>query len=204
MKSLSLEYCHVTPGLDASKEVKEANERMPGILRMLDDFSIQKCIMVDDVHATKPADGEFLQLLVSELEIKPDCIYLESSFIKMAHEVVEVIDTKKVDFVYSKDSVWLKENKVRYRSNKEFLLKWENNTTKDVEFSCPTLAATSYLFRLGYIKNGVEPIRGGRIVVSDNVINVLSSQYLQVESDAQSIISVTFKEALDKLSWLFY
>ena len=148
MKKLSLEYCHVTPGFDIDKEIKEANDRMPGILKMLDSFDIQKCIMVDDIHSAKSADEEFLQSLTNKLEIKPDCIYLESSFIKMAHEVVEVIDTKKIDFVYSEDSVWLKENKVKYRSNKEFLLKWENNATKDVEFSCPTLATTSYLFRL--------------------------------------------------------
>ena len=168
MEKLNLEYCHITPGFDISREIKETNEWMPRVLKMFDNYEIQKCIMVDDIHATKPADKEFIKSLMDKLKIKPDCIYSESSFIKEAHEMVEKINPKEIDFIYSNERVWLKESKEKYRSNKEFLLKWKNRDT--VEFSCPALATTSYLFRLGYVKgDGVEPIYGKKVMISDKV-----------------------------------
>ncbi|MFH0972564.1 MAG: hypothetical protein V1768_01035 [Patescibacteria group bacterium] len=203
MGKISLEYCHVTPGFDMSKEIKGTNERVPRILKMFENFEIQKCIMIDDIHTTKPADKEFVKSLSDQLKIKPDCIYLESSFIKEAHEMVGKINPKEIDFIYSNERMWLKESKEKYHSNKEFLLRWKNRDT--TEFSCPALAATSYLFRLGHIKgDGVQPIYGKKVMISDKVLNVLSSQYLQVEANAQSIMSVTFKESLDKMFWFFY
>jgi hypothetical protein len=204
MQKLSLEYCHVTPGGDMSKEIAAANRELPGMLKLYDDFDIQKCIMVDDIHATEPADKKFLESLVSKLEVKPDCIYAESSLMKEAGEMVSTIDTKGVNFISSKEHVWLKESNEKYHSSKEFLLEWKNRAG-DIAFSCPALAAASYLFRLGYIKgDGVQPLYGNGVVISDRVLNILSSQYLEVEADAQSLVGATFKEALGKMSWFFY
>ena len=67
------------------------------------------------------------------------------------------------------------------------------------------LAATSYLFRLGLIKgDGVNVIRGDPIVLSDRVVNLMSSFYVQVEEKAQSIVESSFKKALRRISWFFY
>ncbi|MEK9176795.1 MAG: hypothetical protein AAB923_00700 [Patescibacteria group bacterium] len=68
-----------------------------------------------------------------------------------------------------------------------------------------TLAATSYLTRLGYIKaDGVNPVYGAPLMIGDYVFNLLSSYYVQVEDKSQSIVEATFKEALRKISWFFY
>ena len=74
-----------------------------------------------------------------------------------------------------------------------------------VKFSCPALASASYLTRLGLIKgDGVKPLHGKKLMIGDQVLNLLSSKYLQVEDKAQSVVEATFKDALRKISWFFY
>jgi hypothetical protein len=204
MKKVSIEYCHVTPGEDNKKEIEMANFWMPRLLKMFKDFKIQSCIMIDDIHATKLTDDAFVKSIISKLKIKPDCVYRESEFVFEAHKMVDEIDPKERDFIYSDERTWLRENVEKYRSTTEFLLSWKDDKGK-IKFSCPTLAAASYLTRLGYIKgDGVNPIYGKKLMISDQVVNLLSSKYLQVEDKAQSIVEATFKEALRKTSWFFY
>jgi len=204
MKKLSLEYCHVTPGEDIEQIIKDANEWTPRVLKMFDDYKIQKCIMVDDIHANKPVSESFIKEVVDKLKIKPDCMYLESEFICEAHEMVKRIDPKERDFIHSAERLWLRENVEKYRTTTEFLLSWKNKKG-ETEFSCPSLAATSYLARLGLVKgDGVKTIYGDKLIISDYVVNILTSYYLQVEDKAQSIVEATFKEALRKISWFFY
>jgi len=204
MEKISLEYCHIYPGGDISKEIKEANFWTPRLLKAFEGCDVQKCIMIDDIHATKEADEEFIKSLVNQLEIKPDCIYKESEFILEAHRMIEAINPKERDFIQSDERTWLRENVEKYRTTTEFLLQWKNKEGK-VEFSCPTLAAASYLTRLGYIKaDGVKVIYGDKLMTADRVINLLSSYYLQVEDKSQSIVEATFKEALRKISWFLY
>jgi len=204
MEKISLEYCHIYPGGDISKEIKESNIWAPKLLKMLEGSEIQKCLMIDDIHATKEADEAFIKDLVAKLEVKPDCIYRESEFILEAQKMVESINPKERDFIQSNERTWLRENVEKYRSTTEFLLSWKNKEGK-IESSCPSLAATSYLTRLGYIKaDGVNPIYGDQLMIADRVVNLLSSFYLQVEDKAQSIVEATFKEALRKISWFLY
>jgi len=200
---ISLEYCHIYPGADISKDIKDANEWAPRVSKMLDDHEIQKCIMIDDIHAKQEPTEEYIKDVISKLEVKPDCVYRESDFILEAHKTIESIDLKERDFIQSGERAWLRENVEKYRTSTEFLLSW--NTGDTVEFSCPTLAATSYLTRLGLISvDGVKPIYGDDLMIADQLVNVLSSFYLQVEDKAQSIIEATFKDALRKISWFLY
>ena len=118
--------------------------------------------------------------------------------------MVKAIDPGERDFIHSDERIWLRENVEKYRTTTEFLLQWKNKEGK-TEFSCPSLAATSYLTRLGYIKgDGVKTIYGEDLMVADHVVNLLSSFYLQVEDKAQSIVEATYKEALRKISWFLY
>tara|TARA_Y100000310_G_C20556826_1_gene750995 strand:- start:552 stop:1169 length:618 start_codon:yes stop_codon:yes gene_type:complete len=204
VKTLSLEYCHVTPGFDIKKEINDSNKWTPLVLKMFNGWKIQKCIMIDDIHATQPVDDKFIKKLIDKLTIKPDCIFKESEFIPEAHKMVESIDPKERDFIYSGERVWLRENATKYRSTTEFLLSWKGKDGK-TRFSCPSLATTSYLVRLGYIKKeGIKTIYGDKLMISNQVLNILSSSLLQVEDKSQSIVEATYKEALRKISWFFY
>lgn len=204
MKTLSIEYCHIIPGVDNDKAIKEANKWMPRILSVYKNYKIQKCIMIDDIHAAKPVNDKFIKILLDKLIIKPNTVYLESEFIDEAREMIKFIDNKKIDFVYSKEETWLRKNAKKYKTKTEFLLNWKNNNS-EIEYSCPTLAAASYLVRLGIIGGGITGVvYGDKIMASDYILNVLPSYYLSVEEKAQMIISSTFDDALNKINWFFY
>lgn len=204
MNKLSFEYCHIYPGQNVKKEIREANEWAPRVLKMFDDHKVQKCIMFDDIHASIPIDDKFIRSTVDQLVIKPDCIYLESEFIYEADKMVKAINPYERDFIRSGERLWLRENVEKYRTTTEFLLSWKNNKGS-TEFSCPSLAATSYLTRLGYIKgDGVKTIYGDDLIIADKVLNLLSSRYVEVEDKAQSILEATYKESLRKVCWFFY
>jgi hypothetical protein len=204
MEKISIEYCHIYPGKDNKKEIEEANKWMPKIIGMFSNYEVQKCIMFDDIHATREINEEFIKSIVDQLEIKPDCIYCESEFIQEAHDTVKKINTKERDFIHSDEYVWLRENVKKFKTSTEFLLNWKNKEGK-TEFSCPALAATSYLTRLGLIESdGVKTIYGEDLMVADHLLNVLPSFYVQVEDNARSIVEASFKDSLGKISWFFY
>lgn len=204
MKKISIEHCHIYPGEDIKKEIKETNYWMSRILKMFPDYKVQKCIMIDSIHATRPIDDKFIKSIIGQLIEKPDCIYLESEFIYEANKIVEAIDPKERDFVRSDERTFLRENVEKYRTTTEFLLSWKGKEG-ETRFSYPSLAATSYLTRSGHIKgDGVKTVYGEDLMIADYVLNLLSSFYVQVEDKAQSIIEATFKDALRKISWFFY
>jgi len=204
MKKLSFEYCHVSPSWDNKEEIEKSNYWTPRVLKAFEGWEIQKCIMVDDIHTDLPVDEKFIKSIVSKLKLKPDCIYLESEFVFEASEMVKKIDPKERDFIQSNERTWLRENVEKYRSVTEFLLSWKDSKGK-IKFSCPALASASYLTRLGLIKgDGVNHLYGKKLMIGDQVLNLLSSKYLQVEDKAQSVVEATFKDALRKISWFFY
>ena len=83
-------------------------------------------------------------------------------------------------------------------------ISWKNKEG-ETKFSCPSLAATSYLTRLGYIKtDGVKTVYGKDLMIADQVLNLLPSSYIPVENNAQSILEATFKDAVARVSWFFY
>jgi len=203
-RKISFEYCHIYPGDQEGKDITEANYWAPRALELFKDLEVQKCIMLDDIHAAREIDDEFIQSVVDKLVVKPDCIYRESEFIAEAHKMVEHINPGERDFIQSSERTWLRENVEKFRTSTEFLLSWKDKNG-ETEFSCPSLAATSYLTRLGYITaDGVNPVYGKPLMVADYAFNLLHSYYLQVEDKAQSIVEAAFPEALRKISWFFY
>jgi len=204
MEKVSIEYCHITPGVDFKQKIKAANIWMPKLVKMFDGDKVQKCIMIDDIHTTSHINKKLINLILKKLTIKPDTIYVESEFMREAHELIEKIDKNERDFIESGERIWLRENVEKYRLTSEFLLYWKKKHGQP-EYSCPTLAATSYMYRLGLLKgDGVNVIHGDKIMKADRVVNLLSSVDVQVEDKAQSIIEATFKQALRKVSWFFY
>ncbi|MBU1695409.1 MAG: hypothetical protein ABIG66_02900 [Candidatus Kerfeldbacteria bacterium] len=205
-KVISIEYCHLYPGKNEKKAIKEANFWMPKILKMFDEkeYVVQKCMMVDDIHPGITVDKDYLVTIADQLDVQPDCIYPESEFFQEANKLIDSIDMKERDFITSDERTFLRESVEKYRSSTEFLISWKNKNG-DVEFSLPSLAATSYLTRLGYITaDGVVASFGQDMLTADYAVNVLSSSYLQVEDKAQSLVEATFPEAMRKISWFFY
>ncbi len=204
METLSLEYCHIYPGRDIRKEIQDANCFAPKVLRMFEEYEVQKCIMLDDINGSGIVDMTYIKSIVGQLTIKPDCMYLESSFVSHAHDVIKSIDPRKRDFIHSDERLFLREMVKKYNTTTEFLLSWKNSHGQE-EFSCPTLTATSYLTRLGYLPRGeVKVVYGAKMKKCSAVLNMLPSQYLSVENDAQSIIEAVHPEAVQKIKWFFY
>lgn len=209
MEKISLEYCHVSPGTydigghDAKRIISDNNKWMPKIMEMFGKEKVQKCIMIDDIHSTVEITDKIINKILEKLKIKPDCVYLESSFFKQANEMIQNIDKTQRDIIHSGERTFIRESLEKYRSVIEFLISWKKRGGEK-RFSCPTLAAASYLYRLGVIKGDVKPIQGEPLIVSDRVVNVLSSSNLLVEDKAQSLIEATYKDTLRKISWFFY
>ena len=203
METFSLEYCHVTPDTDWETEIQFANEYTPKILKAHSDYAFQKCIMIDDLHSNKPINDNFLEKIIDKLSIKPDCIYLESSFLFLASEIARNINPKVGELTNENERRWLRDVRDKYNSINDFLVSWRK-TDGTVMFSCPTFVAASYLYRLRFLNADIKPVYGESIKKSDGLINLLSSTYLQVEANAQTIIRGTYPEALRKISWNFY
>src|SRR5579872_5325904 len=200
---VSLEYCHVTPDTDWTQEIALANQYAPKVVKMLHDVEIQKCIMIDDLQSSSPLTQKQINDIVNSLEVKPDVIYLESSFVFPAADLISHIDSRIAKQRADKEELWLKSVKDTYGSLNEFLLSWKK---KDgvVKFSCPTLVASSYLFRSGIIDSGdIEIIYGTKIKKADRLLNLLSARYLQVEANAQLLLKASSPQIVDTIQWHF-
>jgi hypothetical protein len=141
--------------------------------------------------------------LLDKLVVKPDCVYLESAFFKQAQEMVRKIDRNQRDIIQSGERTFIRENLEKYRSVIEFLVSWKKKGG-EIKFSCPTLAAASYLYRLGLIKGYIKQIYGKELQISDKCIIVISSKNLLIEDKVQSLVEATYNQALRKISWFFY
>lgn len=203
MKKISLEYCHVTPDTSWQKEIDDANLHAPRILEMMKEADVQKCIMIDDIHSKTPVTPELIEEIVKGLIVKPDCIYLESSFVIAAGNLVESINPEVVEQRSAEERIWLTKVHDSYNSTNDFLMSWKKRDGS-VAFSCPTLVATSYLCRLGLLSTDIEPVYGSSLRPSNSILNILSSNYLQVESNAELLIKATYPEVLKKIEWYFY
>lgn len=204
---VSLEYCHIDLNTDWTKELKRANDYTPDILKGLADKKIQKCIMIGDLRGKAGVNKDFIESLIKNLTVKPDCVYLESSFIDIAEQILEKLDATHVNISKEQNDkeerVWLRKIKDQYNSTTDFLLSWKR-TGEKINFSCPTFVAASYLYRLGYIKNyKIKPVFG-EVIQTDKIVNILSSIYLQVEANSKTILDATYPEASKDAAWYFY
>lgn len=210
INTVSFEYCHICPGTDIESDIAEANRWAPYLVKMFEGKRVQKCIMLDDIHATTPISDDFVNSLIRELIVKPDCIYNESIFQELGQKIIQSINNEERDFIYTKDNsgsqIWLREKVKDYiKFTAEFLVASKDNEGKEI-YSCPTLTASSYLARLGLIGDavGLNTIYGEKILPADYVLNLLPSCYLETEDKVQSLIEATFKKALRKIGWHFY
>lgn len=206
MKTVSLEYCHVTPGAKVEETIKESNYWTPKALELMGGVKIQKCIMVDDLHAKEKISKAFIKHILTKSKIEPDCIYLESELINHAEELINKIDPSLREFVYSKDKLWLKEEADNYiKFNSEFLISWQDKKGNR-KYSCSLMTAASYMARLGAIRDyeNIKTIYGDRLQKMDYCLNVLSSEYLLTEDKTQSIIEAVDKKLLRKIGWFLY
>jgi hypothetical protein len=197
----SIEYCHVTPENSWDDQIERANQFAAKFLAGYGNEPGQKCIMVDDVHSNQKISPEFLEKVVSKLKVKPDSIYLESAFVSHAQKVLDQLDRGRVAVTESVERTWLRSLKDRYDANNEFAVKWVSKG--EVTFACPTLAATSYLVRLGVLP-AVPVIWGEELKPAQLAIQLLSSQYLTVESQVQVIIKAYDDKLLPRLAWSFF
>ena len=197
----SVEYCHVTPENSWEEQIDRANTFAELFLRGYGPQEAQKCIMIDDVHADAAPDTAFLEAIIARLRVKPDSIYLESSFIPLAQQVLDALDPASVTLVESPERTWLRSLRDRYDSRNEFAVKWTGE--KGVSFACPTLAATSYLVRLGALP-AVPVFWGEPLRAAGLAVQLLSSIYLPVETNAQLIIKAFDKRLLSRLAWSFF
>lgn len=203
-KKVSIEYVHIYPGGNEQKEIDAANEWAPRLLSMFEGDRVQACMVIDDIHSKEEITEEYIRKIVGKLVVKPHCVYKQSEYIREAAKLIESIDKKERDFIESREQTWLRESAEKYRSSTEFLLKWKNKKG-DTEFSLPSLAATSYLTRLGLIEaDGVYTVYGADIMMADQIVNLLPARFLQIESKAQSLIEASKPEGLSKISWFFY
>lgn len=193
----------MTPDSDWEHEVAFSNEYAPRLLAGYPRDQVQKCIMIDDLHSKRPVDKKFFEHVVSKLEVKPDCVYLESSFLLMAADIVKQIDPKVGALTDEEERQWLRDVRDKYNSTNDFLISWRKKDGA-IMFSCPTLVATSYVYRLGLLSATVQPFWGEPIQKATTLVNLLSSKYLQVEANAQTIIKGVNPRALECIRWSFY
>lgn len=200
---ISFEYCHVTPDTNWDKEIILANQYAPKVLKMFPNARMQKCIMVDDLQTKAPLDMKQIKDIINRLIVKPDIIYLESSFVFSAANILKNIDQKIVQLKTDNEEMWLRSVKDRYGSLSEFLLSWRRKDG-EIRFSCPTLVASSYLFRSGIIESkDIEIVFGDKLKKADKLLNLLSSRYLQVEANAQLLLKSTSSNMIDNIRWIF-
>ncbi|MES3005503.1 MAG: hypothetical protein V4664_01000 [Patescibacteria group bacterium] len=206
---LSVEYCHVTLGQDYSHEVKNSNEIVGPIIEAFKDrYKIVPYVMIDDLRTSEKVTEEYIQRLVESLDVKPVSIYLESSFIELAESVLEAFEHDNHHMVTTDEERWLHQIKDKYGSKTNFLLSWKSKETgneeRPVNFSCSTLVAASYLFRLGHLGlNTISPVYGKK-VHGEKLLNILASSYMQTETNTRTIVNTYRPGTTDDIMTLFY
>lgn len=200
---LSVEYCHVTFGQDPSEDIACANAVTAQVLAgFSDQYEIWPYVMIDDLRSEDKISESFVTDLVNGLEVKPRSVYLESSFVFPGEEVFAKI--KDQHLIEGEEGRWLKRVKDSYGSTTDFVVSWKDKLDL-VNFSCPTLVTTSYLFRLGVLPTKDIPVFwGDALQPATKLLNILSSKYMQTEANAQSLLNSYAQGTSDKISTFFY
>jgi len=215
-EKISVEYCHIDPYGNYKKAIAEANYWMPRVIEAFKGQETQLGIMIDDVHTNFDIDDQFINKVLDLLEIKPDVIYLESSFMNdgkkmLSHLMEHGQDERSVDDIelvvnLQQKRMWIRENVKGYKQQTEFMVSYDREKNGEEAPSCPSLAAAAYLCRLGkrFSEESLTPIWGEELIEADRAVNILSSYYLQVEDKAQAIIQAIDVDYLRRISWFLY
>lgn len=212
-KMISIEYCHIDPSAQIDVSIEETNR----LVRMgfFDSFFSKEAsfgLMIDDVHTDIPSG--LLEYLNDKLLIKPDVIYLESSFIPPALFIINYLrctlhkKTNKFQIFdeLSNQDVLMRIENTSYKTSSEFLLSYRQKMEKENMPSCPTLVAASYLHRLGYNFEGrfISPLLGQFPIAPQSLLNVLPARFLNVEDKAHALIKVIDEGFSNRIGWYFY
>lgn len=196
----SIEYAHYDGSSPIQDVIDYTNEHIEPYLNI--HPKSQKVIMYDDIHSeiSQPVFLKYMQ----ELKNQPDCIYLESSFTPMMQKLYD--DLEKQGYTYAQDDGkdYLRKDERRYNQFTTFLLRSESKNGKI--FSCPALVATSYLYKLGYFNEVIMGLHDVELqkTEQEEILSILPSRYLQVETNARSIIELISPNYLKRLNYIFY
>lgn len=199
---LSVEYCHVTYGQDPTGDIHAANAATPPLLTAFEDqYDVWPYLMIDDLRTTETITNEFVEGVVERLITKPRSVYLESSFVFPGEDVFTKIKDKHL--TEGEEGKWLKRVKDSYGSTTDFVVSWKDKLNL-VNFSCPTLVTTSYLYRLGELGDTLEPFWGERLVPAKKLLNVLDTKYMQTEANAHALLESHTQKITNRIQTFFY
>ena len=201
MIKVSYEYFHSSP-IKGSSELKISNldSFAHSYLKSFSNRDGQACIMLDDIHSDIYLNADFFDRLIASTEVKPDCVYLESSFLNFAETLVSELSDSVLIKEESDDKLWLRSVKGKYDYEVKFSARWKNSDK--LRFSCPVLVATSYLVRLGVFPP-IETVWGEKLKPAKSCVQILDKSYLSVESQAQLIIKAFDSKLESRISWIF-
>jgi hypothetical protein len=196
----SIEYTHYDGSDTIDSVIGYTNNHT---LKYVDLYpNAQKTIMFDDIHSK--ISYEDYRKHIEALSIQPDCIYAESSFEPLMNSLfcdleekgwIHIADDGK-DYIRHKDKV--------YNQDTTFLVR--SSSKSQIKFSCPSLVAASYLYKLGYFDCDIVGLDGNTLQCSktDNILSILPSKYLQVEANARNIIGLLSPNDINRIEYVFY
>lgn len=202
MPILSVEYCHVTYGQDPTIDIEAANAVTPHLLTAFEgQYDVRPYLMIDDLRTAETITSEFIESVVVKLTTKPRSVYLESSFVFPGEDVF--LKIKDQHLTEGEEGKWLKRVKDSYGSTTDFVVSWKDKLNL-VNFSCPTLVTTSYLYRLGELGDILDPFWGERLAPAQTLLNVLDTKYMQTEANAHALLESYESGVTKRIQTFFY
>jgi hypothetical protein len=92
---INIEYCHITPNLNADAEIDKANTSIKLLDILKQDGPHQFSLFIDDLYDSLVTDS-MIEGWVARLHIKPDIVFSEKSLHSIAQILVSKIDPSKV------------------------------------------------------------------------------------------------------------
>ena len=199
---IHIEYAHITPNLNPNDIIASVNSSKELITYFASKDRVSLGMLVDDLYDTS-INAWTVQSWIDQLEIKPDNVYSEKSFSTIAEKILKKIDKNNASFRENSKGIWLQVSTKRYASEMEFILC--RYLPSGIEYSCPILAAATYLWRLGYFPEEEIFFYSWTFEKkADRIVNFLDPYFLDVESQIRKIIELTYPDALDKITWIFH
>ena len=195
----SIEYAHYDGSECLEKVIERTNEKISMHIDLYPNA--QKTIMFDDVHSNM--SYEEFKASLKKLNIQPDCVYGESCFEPLMSLLFSNLEKNGYVHVKEDGKDYIRHNDRTYNQATTFLVR---SYSKDREkFSCPSLVATSYLYKLGYFDEEIIGLDGNILnkQANGNILSILPSKYLQVEANARNIIALLSPDDVNRIEYIF-
>lgn len=196
----SIEYAHYDGSETLEKVIEFTNEK---ISRHIDLYPhAQKTIMFDDIHSKIPY--ERYRDSLKTLNIRPDCIYAESIFEPLMSQLFFDLEQKGYTHTKKDGKDYIHSNDKTYNQDTTFLVRSYSQDKQ--KFSCPSLVAASYLYKLGYFEDTIVGLDNNILEKSKdgNILSILPSKYLQVEANARNIVALLSPADVSRIEYIFY